>query len=59
VARFCGREVSAAELALIQEVVASCAGLSRGELAHTVCELIGWTRPGGGLKAHECRAFLE
>jgi hypothetical protein len=59
VASFCGREVSASELTLIREVVGSCGGLSRRELAHTVCELIGWTRPGGGLKAHECRAFLE
>jgi hypothetical protein len=58
-ASFCGREVSAAELALLQEVVASCAGLSRMELARTVCELVDWTRPAGGLKARECREFLE
>jgi hypothetical protein len=29
------------------------------ELAHTVCELLQWQRPGGGLKARECREFLE
>jgi hypothetical protein len=58
-ASFCGREFSAAELGLIREVVASCAGLSRMELAHTVCELVDWTRPAGGLKARECREFLE
>jgi hypothetical protein len=29
------------------------------ELAHTVCELLGWTRPGGALKGRECREFLE
>ena len=33
--------------------------LSRFELSHTVCELLEWKRPGGGLKARECRDFLE
>jgi hypothetical protein len=29
------------------------------ELAHTVCELLGWQRPSGRLKGRECREFLE
>jgi hypothetical protein len=29
------------------------------ELAHTVCELLGWRRPSGRLKGRECREFLE
>ena len=29
------------------------------ELARTVCELLGWRRPNGRLKARECREFLE
>ena len=29
------------------------------ELAHTVCELLDWKRPSGGLKARECRDLLE
>jgi hypothetical protein len=57
--RFCGRQFSAQEVSLIQEVVATCAGISRLELAHTVCELLEWKRPGGGLKARECRDLLE
>ena len=57
--RFCGREFSAEDVSLIQEVVETCAGLSRLELAHTVCELLEWKRPGGGLKARECRDLLE
>jgi hypothetical protein len=57
--RFSGRAVGPAELALIREVVEGCAGLSRMELAHTVCELLGWTRPRGALKGRECREFLE
>jgi hypothetical protein len=57
--RFCGREFTAKEVSLIQEVVETCAGISRFELAHTVCELLEWKRPGGGLKARECRDLLE
>lgn len=57
--RFSGRRVPPKELALIHEVVQTCAGVSRMELAHTVCELLGWTRPGGALKGRECREFLE
>jgi hypothetical protein len=56
---FCGREFTAEEVSLIQEVVETCAGISRLELAHTVCELLEWKRPGGGLKARECRDLLE
>ena len=29
------------------------------EIARTVCELLEWTRPNGGLKNHECRQLLE
>jgi hypothetical protein len=57
--RFCGQVVSAEELQLIAETVKDCSGLSRTELAHTVCELLNWRRPTGALKAHECRFFLE
>ena len=56
---FCGREFTPEDVSLIQEVVETCAGLSRLELAHTVCELLEWKRPGGGLKARECRDFLQ
>ena len=37
--QFCGREFTREELSLIQEVVETCAGISRTELSHTVCEL--------------------
>ena len=57
--RFCGREFTGEELSLIREVVESCAGISRTELAYTVCELLDWKRAGGGLKARECRDLLE
>jgi hypothetical protein len=57
--QFCGRTFTCEELRLIMEVVGDCARISRLELAHTVCELLEWRRPGGGLKARECRDFLE
>ncbi len=57
--RFCGRTFTGEELRLIAQVVGDCAGISRLEIAHTVCELLDWKRPGGGLKARECRDFLE
>ena len=58
-ANFSGRRFSSSELSLIQELVESCGGLSRMELARTVCELLDWKRPTGKLKARECREFLE
>jgi hypothetical protein len=56
--RFCGREFTRKELSLVQEVVETCAGISRTELAHTVCELLEWRRANGGLKARECLELL-
>ena len=57
--RFCGREFSRQEVLLIQEIAETCGGVSRTELAHTVCELLGWKRANGGLKGRECLDFLE
>jgi hypothetical protein len=57
--RFSGKVFTAQEVSLIREVVATCRGLSRKELANTISELLGWTRPGGGLKEPECLVVLE
>jgi hypothetical protein len=57
--RFCGREFSKEEISLIQEIIQSCGGISRTELANTVCELLGWKRPAGKLKGRECRDLLQ
>lgn len=57
--RFSGKVFTAQEVSLIREVVATCGGLSRKELANTISELLGWTRPSGGLKEPECLVVLE
>lgn len=57
--RFSGKVFTYQEISLIREVVATCRGLSRKELANTISELLGWTRPGGGLKEPECLVLLE
>ena len=56
---FVGHRVGSEELDLIKSIVGQYASLSREELAATVCELLGWTRATGRLKARECREFLE
>ena len=56
---FCGRKFTEEEVSLIKEIVGTCTGISRTELAYTVCELLGWKRAGGGLKGPECRDLLE
>jgi hypothetical protein len=57
--RFLGEEICESDLATIREVVDLYRGLSRMELAATVCELLGWHRANGRVKARECREWLE
>lgn len=56
---FCGQRVSAEALSLIQRIAEDFGGLSRTEIASTVCELLHWHRPTGKPKTVECREFLE
>ena len=56
---FCGRTFRDDELAEIAEIIGDCHGLSRTELANTVCELFNFERPSGTLKTIECRQFLK
>ena len=55
---FKGRTFTAEELALVEAVVSRYRGLSRQELANTVCELLGWHRPNARLKTWEGKALL-
>jgi hypothetical protein len=56
---FCGRTFTAQEVELMRVVAHDYAGLGVTEIARTVCELLEWQRPNGGLKNHECRQLLE
>src|SRR5205809_4606134 len=56
---FCGRELKPEELDLIRQITRDFSALSLTELAHTVCELLEWHRPNGGLKSRECYLFLQ
>jgi len=56
---FCGRPVTQTELGLIRDLIHDFPALSVAELSKTICELLEWRRPSGGLKNHECRFFLQ
>ena len=58
-ATFCGRTLTEQEVELMRVVAHDYAGLGVTEIARTVCELLQWERPNGGLKNHECRQLLE
>lgn len=55
----CGQPVSAQEMEVVKSVISDCSGISRTELASTLCEILDWRRQNGKLKTVECRAFLE
>jgi len=56
---FCGRSFSVSELELVRGIVAEFGSLGVTEISRTICELLDWKRPNGGLKNIECRQFLE
>jgi hypothetical protein len=56
---FCGRTFASSELHLMRQIACEFSGLGVTEIARTICELLEWTRPNGGLKNHECRQLLE
>jgi hypothetical protein len=56
---FCGRMFRSGELELMRQTALEFSALGVTEIARTVCELLEWKRPSGGLKNHECRQLLE
>jgi hypothetical protein len=55
----CGREVGKKEIVHIQNVVELCSGLSRRELALTVCEHWNWVGATGKPLVRACTKLLE
>jgi hypothetical protein len=56
---FCGHALTESERTLIRQITREFANLALTELAATVCELLAWRRPNGGLKTRECYLFLR
>lgn len=54
---FCGRRLSRDDWDVIREIIDTC-GLSRWQLAMTICECLGWLRPNGNPKTRECFEWL-
>ncbi|MCP3868343.1 MAG: hypothetical protein GY703_09665 [Gammaproteobacteria bacterium] len=55
----CGRAFNEQEINQIRETVAFLPGLSRRELAATVCEHLEWHTASGTPKRHACENLLE
>jgi len=54
---FCGHALTEDELDLIRRITREFGNLTVTELAATLCELLEWRRPNGGLKSRECYLF--
>lgn len=54
---FCGCRLSRDDWEIIREIIDTC-GLSRWQLAMTICECLGWLRPNGNPKTRECFEWL-
>lgn len=54
-----GRTINAEELALIRETVELFPGLSRSELAETLCDHLEWYTASGASKRRTCEELLE
>ena len=54
-----GWEITREELDEIQEPVRLLPGLSRSELAATICEYLGWITASGGCKTDVCLKLLS
>ena len=55
----CGRKITIKELKELKETVRLCRGLSRLELAKTICEHWGWVTATGSHKVTACLNVLE
>jgi hypothetical protein len=55
----CGHEINRHELGELKETVELFRGLSRWELAQTICEHLGWMTATGAPKVHACLKLLD
>ena len=55
---FRGREIRAADLAFLRQLIADHPGLSRRALSVRVCQAWNWTQPNGQLRDQVCRSLM-
>ena len=56
---FLGKRLTRRQIADVQEMVQACSGLSRTELALTVCEHLRWKAGSGASRVRLATRFLE
>lgn len=56
--RYCGRAFTHEEIERIRTLIARDPRPNRAQLSRSVCEALGWLRPGGGLKDMSCRVAM-
>ena len=56
--RYRGREISAADILSIGELIAANPGASRRTLSKKLCEAWEWRQPNGALRDMVCRGML-
>ena len=54
-----GRRIREGDVEHIKAVVSGCKGLSRKEIAETICEHWGWVTASGANKTQACMKLLE
>jgi len=55
----CGHEITSRDIEHAKDIVETFSGLSRKELAHTICEHWGWVTASGANKVQACMKLLE
>ena len=56
--RYCGRDFSESELALIRALIAEDPQRTRADLSRLACRALHWHKPDGGLKDMSCRVAM-
>jgi hypothetical protein len=56
--RYCGRDFSESELALIRALIAEDPTRTRADLSRLACQALHWLKPDGGLKDMSCRVAM-
>ena len=58
VLKYRGRQVTAAEVEFIRELIGACPEASRRALSKKLCEAWGWVQPNGSPRDMVCRSMM-